>query len=677
MLAIGPSTVPYSRGNDNRGLFTTVDVTKGTILCIKTGLLLNKDFWTFSDYSTSNIRVISMIKIDPKVNQPYTFMLDNDNSISYSDFIRDPLNSRLINTEFVEAEEDGIVVLKATKPIQAHRELFISFGKQSWIAEFRSYDWSSTNNDYNAMVINAMSAYSIKKSEIIESIKDFQTSQTIQNYISSHMSWENATKHSYVNVLVWKDSSCYINAVLQCLARIPALTQLLLDTKIFENINTTTFLHRYISLLKLMTETKVAVGTMKKYNNYILDNRTDLKFTKKGQGDAQELFVNLLNKFCDEYPNFQFVRYHLFGFYLVKDIFCSNNHHSVTIETDYMIHLPIYNCKDTSNTSKDTYSLHSGIINSMKTVEIDEKKATDEVKSTEESADKKKSDNQKRKCPYCMFKNISPEEYASFESFKYLHLPNIFVIHLMRTNYVNSNPECDRTSIHYEQYMILPEEKLNIRYELIGLITYKGSAIFGHYVAYILTSKNEWWLLDDMPRDLGGETKPPQKVTEKEVYNQKQFAFLFFYRKHNIATGYNSTIADIDNLEIIEQDIRDKIDPILIENENTSLCTTIDSSDSSQMVQSELVVDFFQLIMPDLIDIMKTEEIDNIFEEMKLLYDEYSGIFQNDSILEPLSRTVVDLTQLDEGDLVKKSKKALKKSPNKSPKKRKWLHVKK
>jgi hypothetical protein len=28
MLAIGPSNIPYSRGNDNRRLFTTVDVTK-------------------------------------------------------------------------------------------------------------------------------------------------------------------------------------------------------------------------------------------------------------------------------------------------------------------------------------------------------------------------------------------------------------------------------------------------------------------------------------------------------------------------------------------------------------------------------------------------------------------------------------------------------------------------
>jgi len=34
------------------------------------------------------------------------------------------------------------------------------------------------------------------------------------------------------------------------------------------------------------------------------------------------------------------------------------------------------------------------------------------------------------------------------------------------------------------------------------------------------------------------------------------------------------------------------------------------------MAQSDVVVDFAQLIMPDLIDIMKTEEIDNIFEEM-------------------------------------------------------------
>jgi len=434
------------------------------------------------------------------------------------------------------------------------------------------------------------------------------------------------------------------------------------------------------------------VGTMKKYNNYILDNRTVLKFTPKGQGDAQELFLNLLNKFCDEYPIFQFVRYHLFGFYRVNFKFCSNNHHSVTLATEYLISLPIDNCKD-SNT------LHSGIINSMKTVEIDEideKKSSDEKKSTDEESDE---DETKRKCPYCMFKNIKSNKYKSFESLKYLHLPNILVIQLMRTNYVNSNTECDTSSIYYEQYMILPEGNLNIRYELIGLITYKGTARFGHYVAYILTSKNEWWLLDDLPKELGGETKPPQKVAEEEVYNQKKFAFLFFYRKlseYNIATVYNSKSDYINNLEKIEYDIRRKIDSILIENENSTLsptpaeqditdeinsslieihnnpsCTTTDIS-KLDLVESELFHELFSLIIPDVMDILKIKNIDIRFKDsMKQLYEEYSGIFENDSILEPISRTVVDLTESDDGDLVKKSKKALKKSPNK----RKWVHV--
>jgi len=97
LLAIGPSTISYCRGNDNRELFTTVDVTrKGTILCIKKGLLLNKDFRSFSDYNTSDIRVISSIDIRN------AFILDKDNSVSYLDFIKDPLNSKLVNAELLK-----------------------------------------------------------------------------------------------------------------------------------------------------------------------------------------------------------------------------------------------------------------------------------------------------------------------------------------------------------------------------------------------------------------------------------------------------------------------------------------------------------------------------------------------------------------------------------------------
>jgi len=91
MLAIGPSTFPYCRGNDNRGLFTTVDVTrKVKILCIKNGLLLNNNFWSFSDYNTSDIRVVSS---NDKLT---TFLFDKDSSVSYLVFIKDPLNMTMV-----------------------------------------------------------------------------------------------------------------------------------------------------------------------------------------------------------------------------------------------------------------------------------------------------------------------------------------------------------------------------------------------------------------------------------------------------------------------------------------------------------------------------------------------------------------------------------------------------
>jgi len=44
---------------------------------------------------------------------------------------------------------------------------------------------------------------------------------------------------------------------------IPALTQLLLAANLFQNMDDTTFLHRYIPLLKLMTKNEEKVETKK------------------------------------------------------------------------------------------------------------------------------------------------------------------------------------------------------------------------------------------------------------------------------------------------------------------------------------------------------------------------------------------------------------------------------
>ena len=503
MLAIGPSTAHWSRDN-SPGLFTTVDVADNTFLCIKKGTLLNGDFWSRSDYKTSHIRMITMTIIDATTNQQAKSIMDKDRSVSYSDFVKDSLDPNLVNAEFIEVEDDGIIVLKCTKPLKAYSELFISFGKKSWIAEFRTYEWSLANK-YNTMVKKAMSVYNITKDEIINAVIGFKTSVIIQNYISSHMAWENPENHSYVNVLVWKKNSCYINVVLQCLARIPALTQLLLDTNLFHNMDENTFLYNYITLLKLMTEKKEKESTMKKYGELILDRRRELSsvLSSGGQEDSMELFLYLLDKFCEENSIFEYIRYHLFAFYIEGKKFCSNGHDQLSLDIQYVLTLLIGDCKE----SKDKASLYSGIIQSMKIKEIEKG----------------------RKCPHCVFEK---KEYKTFENCRYLHLPNIFVIRIQRTNN-------DRTPIDYDKYMTLPEGDLEVHYELIGLITHDG---VNHYVAYVLNPCNEWWLLDDMIRADREPTKDPIQVPASEVYSQNKFAYSFFYRKINDRLMNSKTI---------------------------------------------------------------------------------------------------------------------------------------
>ena len=501
MLAVGPSFAPWPRGGTT-GLFTTIDVAENTIVCIKTGVLLNGDYWSLTDYKTSDIRMITMAKA-------CTSTLDKDNIVSYSDFVQDSLNPKLVNAEFIEIVDEGMIVLKCTKSLKAYSELLISFGKKSWIAELKTYEWSLANK-YNIMVKKAMSVYDITKDEIINAVTDHKTSLIIQRYISSHMAWENSENHSYMNVLVNIDNSCYINSVLQCLARIPALTQLLLDTNLFLNMDESTFLYNYITLLKLMTEKKEKESTMKKYGELLLDKRCELGpgFTQEGMGDVTELFINLLDKFCEENSNFSFVKYHLFGFYLKAERFCSNGHHSDSLDIGYVLMLSLDDIKN----NKDI-SLYSGICQSMKLKEI--------VKT----------------CPYCEFEN---KGYQSYETSKYLHLPNILVIQLKRA--INSNNTSDSTAIHYEKYMTLPEGDLEVHYELIGLITHDGKPKLGHYVAYVLNPCNEWWLLDDMVRGIKEPTKDPVQVPASEVYSQNKFANLFFYRKINNRVMNSKTI---------------------------------------------------------------------------------------------------------------------------------------
>jgi len=65
-----------------------------------------------------------------------------------------------------------------------------------------------------------------------------------------------------------------------------------------------------------MTKGEVSWKEMRTYNNLILDSRTGINsaFIPDTQWDAPEFYQSLLNKFCEENPNFKFIKPHLFCF---------------------------------------------------------------------------------------------------------------------------------------------------------------------------------------------------------------------------------------------------------------------------------------------------------------------------------------------------------------------------
>ena len=132
------------------------------------------DFWNFTDYKRSDIRVIKTVDKNKKSG---TCIIDKGDNVSYSDFLQDALDHKLVNTAFIEDEDNGMIFLKSTKFIKAYSQLLINFGKNSWIVKFSNYECSLANSAYNTMMKKAMSIYSIKKIEIIKAMTDFKTSE--------------------------------------------------------------------------------------------------------------------------------------------------------------------------------------------------------------------------------------------------------------------------------------------------------------------------------------------------------------------------------------------------------------------------------------------------------------------------------------------------------------------
>ena len=140
-------------------------------------------------------------------------------------------------------------------------------------------------------------------------------------------------------------NSCYISVTIQCLAYIPDLTRLLLENDYFKDLPKSTFLSRFISLLRLLfkeNESKKLQRDekdryLKKFAlekqlavRWFYDNRTTLDedFEGRRHQDAMEFFTKLFTRFSLESKPFEIAHHLLFSAYSKISKFCENGHES-------------------------------------------------------------------------------------------------------------------------------------------------------------------------------------------------------------------------------------------------------------------------------------------------------------------------------------------------------------
>ena len=104
-----------------KGLFTAKNVKAGRTLCIKTGIILQPKFLDYSDYDTTNIRIVYF-------KNGNSFLVDRDDRPNYADYAIDPLDPSKVNVQLEVIFTNGLIVLKCIKDSIAGDELLISFG---------------------------------------------------------------------------------------------------------------------------------------------------------------------------------------------------------------------------------------------------------------------------------------------------------------------------------------------------------------------------------------------------------------------------------------------------------------------------------------------------------------------------------------------------------------------
>ena len=179
----------------------------------------------YSDYNNSNIRV---------VNNASTLLDHDPNYISYADIVKDPVDMSKVNAELVE-DKYGNVVLRAIKDIMPGEVILISFGELFW-AYFLRVRWNTPNQKMLERYRIVKQVYSLTDFFTRSIFNEYTMSNTISEKLDEFNLWE-LGKFNSLNNLSNTNNSCYMASLLQCISHIPALSRLLLETDLCNNIS--------------------------------------------------------------------------------------------------------------------------------------------------------------------------------------------------------------------------------------------------------------------------------------------------------------------------------------------------------------------------------------------------------------------------------------------------------
>jgi len=360
-----------------------------------------------------------------------------------------------LNAQLEVDQTNGLIGVKCLKDLSAGDEVLIPFGMASWAIYFR-YNWKNIKEMFHNLLM--------KKAKEVNSIDDlfantvsnnYHICRTIANKLDEFECWQNGVQYPLTHFIETRGNS-YINAFYQCLSHIPALTRVILETNIFDNM-----------LDPINNPLSQYITQLMKNNNLLEDDSLD-PFTIKLNDNVHELIsseqnlginfiVYILDHFKKSCRMLDIVKHHLFEFYNTQEIYCMDHSHCVSIRKRMDIialpfHKPEYQPINISNLIK-TYIL------------------------TEEQIDN-------YECPHCLNNQTGRGRTVT----KFLTFPRVLLVALNRIDVAKG--EIIDNDAEYSRYLKLQGDKEEVvHYQLIGTIVYYKET----FISYFLHSDKKWY----------------------------------------------------------------------------------------------------------------------------------------------------------------------------------------